>query len=218
MNSPSSQPDDTSIQEDRRLVIRIKQDILANRYRPGEWLRLADLEQHYQVSRNEVRKALAALATLQALEHVENYGYRLAVFDEKKGREKGQVRLVLESAAAEWIVEKATSTDIERLRQLAEKFEWSIENADMGEIDLSNHDFHRHLISICGNPTMERLVNELRELVLPAPQRPWLTVSGMKQSSQQHFEMVQALATKDVEHLRRVTHLHISRWRPDPAK
>lgn len=199
-------------ESDRRLMFRIKQDILANRYRAGEWLRLVDLEQRYAVSRNEVRKALAALATLRALEHVENYGYRLVTYDDDQARQNSEVRLVLEMAAAGWIVERVEDEDIVMLRDKAEKFAWNIEHADLGEIDLSNHDFHRALIALCGNATMAHMVNELRELVLPSRHRPWTTVSGMRQSAEQHFGMIDALERRDLHGFLSVTTAHIRRW------
>ncbi|WP_108398481.1 GntR family transcriptional regulator [Devosia submarina] len=204
--------DDQTSESNRRLVFRIKQDIIANRYRAGEWLRLADLEQRYAASRNEVRKALAALATLRALEHVENYGYRLATYDADQARQNAEVRLVLETAAAAWIIERMRGEDIVTLREKAEKFAWSIEHADLGEIDLSNHDFHRALIALCGNATMAHMVNELRELALPSQYRPWTTVSGMRRSAEQHFAMIDALERRDLEGFLSVTTAHIRRW------
>ena len=78
------------------LVERMKADIVSGTYHRGEWLRLADLEKRYGASRTEVRKALVALATMKALEHVENYGYRIVVVDAERNQQYREIRYVLE--------------------------------------------------------------------------------------------------------------------------
>lgn len=213
----ASAPDIAGQEEERDLVSRMKQDILANRYKRGEWLRLADLEKRYEASRGDVRKALAALATLRALEHVENYGYRVVVINEEQDRQNREVRYVLEVAAARWIMERATPAELEQAKALAVQFEWNIENADLSEVDLSNHEFHRYLASLCGNPAMAELINNLRELLMPARRTPWHTVSGLRRSAAEHFIMVDAIANKDIARFEEILKGHIFRWITDQS-
>lgn len=196
------------------LIQRMRHDILSNRYNRGEWLRLVDLEERYGASRAEVRKSLATLATLKALEHVENYGYRVVVINEQQDRDNREVRYVLELAAAERIMATASPADLEPLRALAEQFAWSIENASLGGLDLANHQFHRALAKLCGNQAMEQLINDLREYLMPARDTPWSTITGMRRSAQEHFEMLDLIAAKDVEQFKVVLGRHIFRWNP----
>lgn len=210
-NAPSHR-ETTGPSEDSGLVSRMKLDILANRYKRGEWLRLADLEKRYEASRGDVRKALVALATLRALEHVENYGYRVILIDEEQDRQNREVRYVLETAAARWIMERATPEELEQARALAGQFEWNIENTELSEVDLSNHEFHRYLVSLCGNPAMAELINNRRELLSPARRTPWHTVSGLRRSAAEHFMMVQAIADKDPARFDEILKAHIFRW------
>jgi DNA-binding GntR family transcriptional regulator len=101
------------------LVERIRLDLIAGRLRSGEWLRLNELEQRYGASRFEVRQALGVLSTLNALEHVENRGYRVHVADPEKNAYHREVRLVLELSTAARVMAAATPADIKQLRRLA---------------------------------------------------------------------------------------------------
>ena len=134
------------------LADRMKRDILARRYKSGEWLRLTDLESRYGASRSEVRKALSVLATLRNLEHVENHGYRVVAFDSKLDLAYRETRIVLELANAEAFIRDGDPARLRALREKAEYFDWSIENRSYGDVDLANHDFHREMSKLSGNP------------------------------------------------------------------
>jgi len=218
MNNRQSDAGEPAREEDRRsselppLVERMKRDILARRYKSGEWLRLTELEGHYNASRAEVRKALSVLATLRNLEHVENHGYRVVVFDEALDIAYRETRFVLEVANAEIFIEKGDPAKLETLRDKARHFEWGIENLSYGEVDLANHAFHSEMANLSGNPVMARTIDELREVILPSSNRPWATIRGFRTSAEEHFEMVDHLAARDLKAFRDTMHRHMFRW------
>ncbi|MFC4055104.1 GntR family transcriptional regulator [Actinomadura syzygii] len=56
---------------------RVRQDLLAAHYRPGQWLRLAPFQQEFQVSLSVVREAFSRLAAEGLLESVALRGFRV---------------------------------------------------------------------------------------------------------------------------------------------
>lgn len=193
------------------LVSKIRADLLAGRFRPGEWLRLNDLEQRYGATRFEVRKSLATLTTLNALEHVENYGYRVLKSDPQRDAHQREVRLAIELAAAPKVIAAARPADIKKLLLMAQQFEWAVENAPIAEIAVSNNNFHRAFVALCGNPVMADIINDLRENTLSFSRDPFETLADRRKSAREHFELIEHLQNKDVEKLRAVITSHLYR-------
>src|SRR5579883_432009 len=93
---------DASVATDaeRSFSERLREDLLAGQYRPGEWLKQVDLETHYGVNRFEVRIALSELAARHLLDHFPNRGYRVANPTGRQREELYEVRTLLETSAA----------------------------------------------------------------------------------------------------------------------
>ena len=203
---------DPAAEESEPLLERMRRDITSSQFRRGEWLRLADLEQRYGATRNEVRKALAALAAMRTLEHVANYGYRVQVIDSRREQDSRTARFVLECAGAELLVERVTPSEIALLRGLAEAFQDRVENGTLSEIDDANHAFHREMIELCGNSVISELVNDLRDRVRPSVRTPWSTHKGILESASEHYHMVDAIAARDVGKLKEILRKHMFKW------
>ena len=195
---------------------RIEAEILLGSLNAGEWLRLVDMEERYAASRFEVRTALARLAAIKVLEHVPNRGYRVVVVTDDEAKQRIEIRLLLELPASELVLQRATPGDCDALRELALRFSWAIENATVSDLDLTNHRFHRTFIRLCGNPQLERLINELRERTRPSGWSHWKTVSHSRESAVDHLTMVDALEARDAARLRHTVRRHILRLGPAP--
>lgn len=187
----------------------ILQDILAGLLPPGVWLKQIDLEQRYQSTRPEVRRALDRLVQKRLVEHVPNRGYHVFEPDGRQAEEVSDIRIILETAVADRVIGKATSSAIATLRQLADRFDALIMNGTMIELYEANLAFHRELLALCGNLELVNLVTEIRQRTSSAPVSQWKTRSRIEQSSREHHEMVDALASRNIEDLKRVTIRHI---------
>jgi DNA-binding GntR family transcriptional regulator len=187
----------------------ILQDILAGLLPPGVWLKQIDLEQRYQSTRPEVRRALDRLVQKRLVEHVPNRGYHVFEPDGRQAGEVSDIRIILETAVADRVIANATSRAIATLRQLANRFDALIMNGTMIELYEANLAFHRELLALCGNLELVNLVTEIRQRTSSAPVSQWKTRSRIEQSSREHHEMIDALAARNVEDLKRVTISHI---------
>ncbi|WP_457302395.1 GntR family transcriptional regulator [Phyllobacterium sp. P5_D12] len=187
----------------------ILHDILAGVLAPGVWLKQIDLEQRYQSTRPEVRRALDRLVQRRLVEHVPNRGYHVFEPDGRQATEVSDIRVILETAVADKIIANASELTTKKLRDLAHRFDDLIMNGTMIELYEANLAFHRELLALCGNSELVNLVTEIRQRTSSAPVSQWKTRARIEQSSREHHQMIDALVAKDIEELKRVTVLHI---------
>ena len=187
----------------------ILHDILAGVLAPGVWLKQIDLEQRYQSTRPEVRRALDRLVQRRLVEHVPNRGYHVFEPDGRQATEVSDIRVILETAVADKVVANASELSIRKLRDLAHRFDELSMNGTMIELYEANLAFHRELLALCGNSELVNLITEIRQRTSSAPVSQWKTRARIEQSSREHHQMIDALVAGDIEELKRVTVMHI---------
>lgn len=196
---------------DSDLAKKMRADLLMGEFEHGQWLRLNELEKRYSATRFEVRKALAALAAVGALEHVENHGYRLPLADPEKDAHHREARLVLELGAAPKVYHRATMEDLVRLNGLARQFRDTIEASSLIDAQNANGEFHREFFALCGNPVLADMIDEMRELVRPYSRHPYPTEEDRRTSAAEHFEMLDCIERKNLPGLMDVMRRHLYR-------
>ncbi|MGK9339801.1 GntR family transcriptional regulator [Sinorhizobium meliloti] len=172
----------------------ILHDIQTGVLAPGSWLKQVDLEQRYQCTRPEVRRALDRLAQRRLVEHVPNRGYHVFEPDGRQAAEVSEIRILLETGVADKIAANASTADVEALRELAGRFDKLILEGTPIELYEANLAFHYRLLSLCGNSELVKLVTEIRQRTSSAPVSQWKTRARIEQSSREHHEMVDAIA------------------------
>jgi DNA-binding GntR family transcriptional regulator len=198
------------------LAKRIEDDVMLGELPSGAWLRLVDMEQRYAAGSFEVRAALSRLAAQQLLEHIANRGYRVPVLTDEEVGQRIAVRLLLEVPIAVMLAGRATAAELGGLRELARAFEMAIEHKTPAELDRCNHDFHRAVWRLGGNPVLESLINTMRERTRPSGWRHWKTVARRRASAREHFRFVDLLEKPDPWALRLLSWQHITNSNPAP--
>ena len=186
------------------LVDVMARDIQAGVFTPGTWLKQIDLENRYGATRMDVRRALDQLATKRLVRHVPNRGYHVHALDDRQADEIRDVRVILETAAAESMVQSVTAADLRDLRRLATRFEELILTGTILEQYEANLAFHVRLLKLCTNRELVNVVTELRGRGPSAPATQWKTRARIEQSGREHFMMIDALVGQDAEALRGV--------------
>lgn len=195
------------------VVERLQEDILGEYYRPGEWLKQADLEKRYEANRFEVRMALSTLAAKHLIDHIPNKGYRVINPSDRQRSELYEVRTILETAAGRLAIQKCTNEDIAELSLLVDQFDEAIDTKGRPELVKLNVQFHNRFNSIGGNPLLLSQILELRERGLPGRSGSWETVAGMRASNEDHRQMVEMLNKRDADGLSYTIYRHLNRWR-----
>lgn len=181
---------------------------------PGQWLKQIDLEQRHDAKRMDVRRALDRLVQKRLVAHLPNRGYHVFKPDGRLAQEIRDVRVILETGAVDGIVARVRDEDVAEALRLAQRFEALLLDGTMIDLHDANIAFHLHLLGLCGNPELVALVQELRGRISSAVAGQWQQRSRIEQSNREHFAMVEALATRDAEALRRLIRAHI-RQRPE---
>ncbi|RJG14867.1 GntR family transcriptional regulator [Massilia cavernae] len=195
----------------------LRADLLSGKYSPGEWLKQADLESSYGANRFEVRIALAELNAQGLLDHFPNRGYRVCQHSYAEREQLYEVRTLLEVAACRLVVQRATAEQIEEFERMVKKFDESIENERLGKLHELNYDLHGHLYEMTGNPILAAQIRNLRERGIPGRQGMWDVQKSIKESSADHFEMLDMLKRRDADGLAAAVYRHLNNWRRAPA-
>lgn len=192
----------------------LRADLLRGRFRPGEWLKQADLENLYKANRFEVRIALSELAARHLLEHFPNRGYRVANPTDRQRDQLYEARTILEMAAARLIVTRISDADIDAFADLVHQFERAIESGGHAQLRELNLELHDKLYRASGNDLLADQIRELRERGAPGNAAgTWHTVSGIRASNTDHLEMIEMLRRRDGEGLAHSIYRHLNRWR-----
>ena len=187
----------------------LARDIHSGLFGLGTWLKQIDLEERYGCTRIEVRRALDKLVLKRLVQHIPNRGYHVYQPDQRQSDEIRDVRVVLESAAADSIVENADDAAIGELRALAQRFSDLVFEGTLLEQYEANIAFHVHMARLCSNRELASLILEIRGRGPSAPLEQWKTRARIEQSSHEHFQMVDAVEARDLAGLKALIRAHI---------
>jgi len=193
--------------------VALRADLLSGKYSAGEWLKQADLESAYGANRFEVRIALAELNVQGLLEHFPNRGYRVCQHTEAEREQLYEVRTLLEVAACRLVVQRATDEQIAEFERLVKLFDEAIENERLARLQELNFRLHSHLYGMSGNPMLENQIRNLRERGIPGMKGMWDAQKSIRESSADHFEMLETLKRRDADGLAAIVYRHLNSWR-----
>jgi DNA-binding GntR family transcriptional regulator len=191
------------------LVDRIARDIQAGVYGAGAWLKQIDLQERYGATRLEIRRALDHLTARRVVAHLPNRGYHVHTISEEHHGHIQEIRVLLETGAADDLMPQVTAAKVRALRTLAERFADLLQNGTLMQQYEANLAFHGALYGLCANSELASLILEIRSRAPSAPTAQWLTRRRVEISAQEHLDMVDALEARDVERLQKIIAAHI---------
>ena len=189
---------------------RIEADINAGFLATGSWLKQISLEKRYGCARIDVRQALERLAARRLVRHIPNRGYFVSEFNERRLRDVIEVRVILEVAAVDDVIDRATDATVYALSDLAEGFNIAIAKGDRIDQNNANLAFHEAMLELCQNREMVKLIMDLRRSVPVPLQKIWTSENRLKNAAREHLLMVKAIDRRDRPLLRRLVANHIA--------
>ena len=178
----------------------IKHAILAGELKPGQSLVETDLAEVLGVSKTPVREALKTLAGAGLVIMNPYKGAAVRVVDDEQARHVYDARLLIEPEALARTV--ASGHDWHPAHAALARADHA---ADQAERSLANRDFHRELYVGCGNPLLEKMLDDLRDqtaLVSAAAWRrepDWLQTPSWEHEAAEHRAVLQAAEDGDAE-------------------
>jgi DNA-binding GntR family transcriptional regulator len=189
----------------RRVLV---QRILDGYYKPGDRLVELQIARELKTSQGPVREALRELEALRLVESETYRGTRVRAVSEREMEAAGQVRGVLEQAAANWSA-VVLKRNVAPLRAAVEAMRQAAAVHDLDGYARHNMAFHRMIVEAAGNPVLLRVWDSV---LLEARTRIELTQHDidMMPAADTHDPIVDALERGDGESAGRLLREHHS--------
>lgn len=188
---------------------RLRARIYAHELVPGGWIDEQALALEYGISRTPLREALKVLAAEGLVVLKPRRGCYVTQLSEEDIDEVFPVMAMLEGRVAELAARRATSADFSRLAAIHEDLEKHAAANNADRFFEANQRFHTALQEIAGNRYLAQLIDDARK-VIKLTRRDSLRLEGrLKQSLQEHREILEALRAKDAALARQYMHDHL---------
>lgn len=188
---------------------KIKELILQNRLEPQKNLNDERFSKQFHMSRTPVREALIMLEKDGLLTREDGRGFYLKPFRVKDIQDLYEFRELIEMAAAEIIISRATEQRLEPLSKILDQIDMA-KPEDAETIMNNSLEFHLRFIEVCDNSL---IIESMRNCLEKSVRISWAfkeqAVSRLE--LEEHRKMLSFLKTRDVKGLQKLTHQHISR-------
>jgi len=176
---------------------RMRNAILAGRYKPSERLIEDRLAKDFNVSRNPVREALRSLASEGLVVLTPRRGAAVAGFSLEEAREMIEVRSNLEGMNARLAARRCDSAMIEALRAVLAEGRAKARSGAVEQLVRLNGRFHDLLAKAGNNRILADLMRSLRERtnLVFAPR----SAKGAARNWEEHGAILEAVIARDEE-------------------
>ena len=178
------------------IVESLTRAIVEHRLHPGTKLAEQKLADHFGVSRTLVRQALFQLSQNRLIKLEPARGAFVAAPSVEEAKQVFAVRRMLEAEMARAFARTATPAKIKALREHVAQEKLAVQQQDVpGRTELLG-DFHVRMAELMGNQVLADL---LRELISRCAliTLMYQSTHAAEHSSEEHVEIVKALAAKD---------------------
>lgn len=214
-SSPNGHPSTSKAVKGKSLreqvVASLRWSIFIGELPPGRQFSVPVLAEQFGVSPTPVREAVLDLVQQGLVVALANRGFQVVSPTMDYLRQAMQVRRLLELPAMVEIAQTVTPEQIAPLRELADAIMQAAVNGDMRGLVETDYVFHWQLTSLCGNPVLTNLIEEMRSrgrvVVIPAISR----LHSLVEIAQEHIDLLTAMAEHDLPTVERVTLAHMDR-------
>lgn len=186
----------------------IRNAIISGDLKPGERVMEVQMAESLGVSRTPVREAIRKLELEGLIIMLPRKGAYVADLSVKDLTEVMEIRASLEGLAAGLASIRIDAAEIEELEIYALKFHKSIEE-DVDVIILRDFEFHDAIFKASRNERLIQLNNNLIEQVQRFREIYHKKVNKPKESSREHYAMVEAISNRDVDKAEKLARIHI---------
>lgn len=179
-------------------------EILTGSLRPRDRVSERDLVARYGVSRTPVREALKRMLERGFLEIGPKGVAQVLDLAEEDLEKLYELRLKLESEAAEPIVKNIDDATITELEEINRQFASAVKARDLEEMLEVRSRFHATLTGAMNNHWLADILVSLREKSYVVRYTHWQSVERARETVQVHEEMISALRAKDVTAFRKL--------------
>jgi len=191
----------------------IRASIITGELQPGEIYPVSYFATRLGVSATPVREALLDLAGEGLMQIMPNKGFRILELSEHDLDEIFHLRLLLEVPSVAEVAGRLSAEQIQHCKTLAGKIEESATVGDLPEFLKLDRAFHCALIEPLGNERLLTMINRLRDQARLRALPSLAQSDQLVASSQEHSQMLDAVARGDTEAVRTLITRHLEHTR-----
>jgi len=188
---------------------RLRTLIIEGDLAPGVRLNERELSERLGVSRTPLREAFRMLAADGLLVQLPNRGAQVVSLSPEDVRHAFEVMASLEGLSGELAVAHVTDADLADLRVLQAEMEQAHARRDLPAYYRVNRAIHDRINAIAGNPVLSHTFRNLNARLHALRFRSNLVQAKWDHAVLEHREMIEALAARDGERLRRLMVEHV---------
>lgn len=189
----------------------LRNRIIEGELRPSDRLVERDLADELDVSRIVVREAIHQLAAEKLVVMVPRRGAQVAPLAERDVADLFEVRLNLETLAAQRAAENRTDADLDRLQDLLDSARRATQAGDLRTATRLNLEFHLALVDASGNALLASIVHSLS-----GPVRRVFRIAQDTTPDDlitDHVELLEAVRARDAARAGKLAYAHIEATR-----
>ncbi len=175
------------------LTADLENDIVFGVFGPGVRVTEDRIMDRYSVKRHAVRAAFATLESRGLLTHKTNRGVEVVELTPDEVDQLYEIRLILETAAAERTPLPVDTAITEKLEALAERHANAYEEGDFRSVLALNKDFHMVQFSCCENSRLLEMIEEHARIAQPIRVLKYDDDVHMRTVMAQHFAIIEAM-------------------------
>ena len=189
----------------------IREAIYSGRFRPGEPVRELQVARELRVSQTTVREALLQLEHGGLVVREANRGTRVTNLSASEIRERVEVRIVLEIAAALDAARRFTPAGLAELRQRLERIGDAVNRNDYFEAAQVDLAFHRLIWETSGNQVLCRMLDQITApLFAFVSIRQSSGLADLRRRVQSHEPIFEALRSRRITSIRAAVRNHLA--------
>lgn len=193
-----------------RLRLALEKEIVLLRYSPGDKLDEATIAQRFGTSRTPVREALRQLAASGLVEIKAHKGAEVSRVSIPQLLEMFEFMSVLEGVCAQFAAERATTREVEAIRDAHEACRAYVQAGDADGFYVANTKFHEAIYNASHNSYGAEQTRRLRNRLAPYRRLQLRRNNRTAESFREHEQILEAIAAGDAARAEQVTRQHIS--------
>jgi DNA-binding GntR family transcriptional regulator len=191
------------------MVDTLEEEIVLGWLQPRARLVEEDLVRRFSAKRHVVREAIFTLERMSLVERAPNRGAVVRSLDPDEVRQVYDVRIALETLAADLIPLPAPPEVTAELREIQTQHAAAVDAGDPRAAFHANMAFHETLFAACGNAHLAELIRLSARKVHGARSLTAVDPDYLRRARDEHWEMITALETGNRDRLRDLFRTHI---------
>ena len=200
-----------------RVFEKIEDDILFGRYPRGEVLTEMRLAEELGVSRTPIHDALLRLVEERLIED-NGRGFTVLGITREDVEDIMEIRHNVEGLASYYTTVNRTQETLDELLHIVELQEFYTSKGDRDRTKEMDDQFHSAICRLCGHNVISDTLIPLHKKIQRYRRASIADEARMKQMSEEHRAIYDAIAAGDAEQAKRLTQLHVDNARANMLK